>query len=51
MQWKKFPFAMVIVRQIKLNNSNNNNNSEFYLRAYSNRALQRPGKHDNYSNF
>ena len=38
---------MVIARQIKLNN---NNNSEFYLRGYSNRAMQRRGKHDNYSN-
>ena len=45
MQGKKSPFAMVIARQIRLNN-NNNINDEFYLRDYSNAALQRRGKHD-----
>ena len=41
MQWKEFPFAMVIARQIKVNS--NDNNSEFYLRGYSNKAQQRRG--------
>ena len=49
MQWKKLPFAIVIARQIKLNN-NNNNNSELYLFDYSNTALQNRGNHDNYCN-
>ena len=31
-------------------NNNNNNNIELYLHDYNNTALQKRGKHDNYSN-